>query len=332
VARTLQTLVRETSTRYRDYILSVPTASGTTTTLVDTSLNQHFPQDVANAFVYVFGSVGPPAADASNQGVERRAKQWSAGSSTITFSAGAAALPAAPTTGQYEIRRRFPRSRVVEAINDAIGQLNMYAIRPFEDTSITTSQNTWQYTLPNSQNWGRVSKVEIQISTDTTLVGYPYVDATPYNWSPHRVVDSAGVVTWYLQFGTIPPPGRTLRVYGEGYYPDLAAETDLLAYTGKHERAVLTWIYNWAMLNLDEWDENASYSGDTQKAIARRRERLDREREEKLPLWTPTAGFGRIIIPGRGDGTYSVAGEDPNFLGALRSSAITNPTFAPFGH
>lgn len=312
MSKTLTQLVAEVGNRQGEFALSTPTALGTTTTLIDTGLDQVMPVSLAaNHFnAWFYGRTGVVGA---NVGVERRANQWTQTSHTVTFKT---AWPTAVTAaGTYEIHRVYPRARIVEALNDAIGCLGLYWVRQFVDESITTAVNTWRYTLPSAQNWAIVDDVQIQVVTDTALPTYPYAKLDESNFSIYKDLSTAGVETWYIQFSSQPPSGRKLRILGRAYYSDLALDADVLGLGGKWERPALKFIYGYAGYLLNDWQAN-KMSSDTAKYRQKSLDYWQRQKEEVLEMRERPSRV-RLILPGMGDGTFNAAQDDPNYLAAF---------------
>lgn len=313
--RTALQLLEELGERTGELILASPSAAGTVTTLVDNSLAQYLPVDVPqfNAWVYGRSDVA-----SGNQGVERRASSWDIDS--VTLALYAPGFPTATTAeGTYEISVRRPRSRRLEAINEAAGLLYLGWWREFIDESITTAVNTWQYQLPS--HLSAVHKVEIQVNIDQTLTGYPYADAAWLNYAVRRSVDAAGVEANVLQFAHQPPPGRLLRVFADGYFPDLAADGDVLAIGGKWERAALAWMYRYAQFLLYEEDSNRQPATQAERYRVWSMDRLMRAKEKLLEEAQEPHNF-RIIIPGRGDGQWPGFQSSPAHLGLFQSGGL----------
>lgn len=329
MAKTASQLVREISSRLDDLVFAQPT-SGTATTLVDQKLLQWFPVDVINAPAYVygvsttatFGGTSYTACDAANQGLERIAKGWTASTTTLTLQPPGMATNM--TTGTYEIRKLWPRSRILEYLNEAIGLSGCYWARSVMDASITTAANTWSYTLPSSQNWQSIEKIELQIST--TQPTFPYVDMTPLNWRPEKTVDTSGNEVWKIQFEDQPPQPFNMHVWGRAFYADVANETDILAISGEWERKALAWIYSWAIMLAQEQREASAASLEAAKIRDKKRDVLTRALDA-LQKWAPENKGGRVIIPGVGDGTYHGQGSSPDYLNANEVMGL--PQFNP---
>lgn len=313
--KTALALIREVAKRAGDLILSTPTSAGTATTLVDTALNQYMPVDNTQFYPWVYG---PTGVDASNVGLSRRGRAWTQSTSTLTlFSPG---FPAALSAGTYEIHLKYERDRILEAINEAMGILDQGWYRTYVDTSITTAASTWKYTLPASQNWSQVVGVEIQMNTDTSFPTFPYASADPWNWRVYDSTDpTTGVITWVIQFGTLPPPGRTLRVWGVSGYGDLTADTDVFAVGGSIERSTLAWVYRWALHNLSDWETMKLPAGQVDEYRRKSQMLMSEAMRLRQDLGQP-ASNGKVAVPGRGDGTFpSSGGADPSYFGVFSS-------------
>lgn len=327
MSATLQALVREVSNRRGDLILATPTSAGTSTTLISLGINPYFPKDITQLYLWVYGTAtGSGAVDVSNQGVEQRSTSWTAASNTLTLFPPGMPTAILSLTGVWEMRRAKSRTRVVEAVNSAVGQLGYYCTREFKDETLVATQNQWRYTLPSPQNWERITNIEIQQSL--TYADYPYRDARQLglNWRPERTTDESGNTLWQIQFASQPPPGYIIRVWGEAYYPDLSLETDVLSIEAEHDRMVREWVYDWALFKLDAEQAEAWASGDSAKAMQLRESNLQRVKAQILEQCKPPKP-GRINTPltmiGRG---WS---EDPNYLGAFTSGGIANAPYSP---
>lgn len=328
---TLQALAREVSARRGDLITVSPTSAGTPTTLVSTFLNQYFPADIGKTGpgVYLWGygtATGPGAVEISNQGMEFRSFMWTAANSTLTFSTPGFPAAISTTTGVWELRRSKNRSRVVEAINSAVRQLDLFATREFKDETLTGVQEQWRYTLDSSEAWSRVNAVEVQRALN--LPDYPYADARSIglNWRAERTTDTFGTTLWQIQFEAQPPPGYTLRVWGEGFYTDLLQESDYLTLPAEWTGKGLEWIYDWALYRLDAEQAEAWAAGDAAKAMANRETNLQRAKEvlqeqAKAPkpglINTPLSRVGRGFA------------DNPAYLGAFTSGGIAGTPYNP---
>lgn len=314
---TAQQLIRGLGTRLQEYILSMP-SGGTQTTLIDQGLKQFFPQDFAQLFAWVSAV---PGADPGNVGLEFRALSWTFSNFTLTlFPPG---FPTNITTGPYEIHVRYQRKTILEAINDAAGQLGLTWYRETRDESLVTAQGQWRYVLPNAQNWSNITRLEMQIATDANLTagGYPFAPADYLNPRVQRSVDALGNETWEIQFGVQPPPGRIIRVWGESYYVDLVADTDILPLSGKWSRMAQRWIYAMATFNLTEWTGNRQPTASLETARQKAADILERQKNEVLAM-APAHSPGKIVTPGRGDGYAITSPEDARYLGAFKSSTF----------
>lgn len=314
MAKTARTLIRELGSRLQEYILCTPQAGGATA-LHDPSLLMFFPQQIQqfNGWVYCAGSVDGP-----NMGLERRGQQWTTDGTLQLYPPG---FPAPITGGEYEIHMRYPRARLVEALNAAIGQLGLNWFRNWQDDSIITQANRWIYPLPADQNWANVYRVEIQINLSEDQVGYPYADAEYLNWRPRVWTDNLGVETWALEFGLLPPPDRKLRVFGEQYFSDITSDDDLLPIAGKWERAALDWCYDYAEFRLQWWLTNKQPTAEADKLRQQALDRLENQKNEILQN-APAHRPGRIVTPGHGDAMAFPSPEDWRYLGAFKSSSF----------
>lgn len=323
MSKSLLQLAREVSARRGDLILVSPSSAGLQTAIISTSLNQYLPQDISKFYVYAYGTAtGTDAVDALNRGVERRSVAWTASSSTLSFPAPG--FPTAVSTGVYEVRRTKERARVVEAINSALGQLGFYVTREFKDETLVGVQSQWRYTMPLSQNWRRVSDVEIQRSL--TYSDYPYESARRLGltWRAERTTDSSGTTLWQIQFSTQPPPGYVIRIWGEAYYPEMALETDVFTVEAEYERMVLEWLYDWAIYRLNAEQAESWATGDAAKAMQNREASLQKAKAAILEQAKPPKP-GRINTPLSRPGVI----ENAAYLGAFTSGGIARPPFNP---
>jgi hypothetical protein len=273
------------------------------TTLIDTGLLQYYPLDIPrNLNVWVYGTTAPAdasPADTTNRGVERRAQKWTAATTTVTLYAPG--MPEAITTGHYEIHQRFSRARKLAAINSALHRLGLSWYRPVLDETLETAADTYRYTLPSGTPWAAISDVQVQISTNAGLVGYPFLDAAAYNWRVESQTDASGVVTWYLRFGTLPPAGRDIRLYGLAGYADLTTDASILPLGDPWAGAAQEFIYQWAAYQLFRWEGHAMPAGQIDRIRIWSREEMQDALGYLLAV-IPTPRGARIIVPGRGDG------------------------------
>lgn len=270
---------------------------------------------------WVYGST---TADPANIGVTRRATVWNSASNqtSLTFAVSwPGIITASGSSGApvYDIYLRTERSRLLEAINSAVGQLGLWWYREFVDTSITTAAQTWSYTLPAGQYIARLWQVEYQVDTSSTNIGFPYADAQDLDWQVVESTTAAGVFTQTLQFGILPPYPRTLKLRGEAYFPDLSADSDVLALSGEWQRPCTAWIYKYAACLIHSWLEMQLPQGDVQRYAAVE-EKLMKEAETLKAEMKRSHKPGRIVVPGRGEGLFNQSlGNSPSWLGALHS-------------
>jgi hypothetical protein len=314
VAKTALQLIRELGSRLGEYVLAHP-ISGGTATLHSPDLVMFFPQSITqfNGWVYAAGDV-----DAANKGLERRGQSWNPDGTLNLYPPG---FPASVSGGEYEIHMRYPRARLTEALNTAIGQLGLNWFREWQDDSLVTRANTWIYYPPPGQYWSQIYRLEIQINLAETQVGYPYADAEYLNWRPRKWTDENGNETWAIEFGLLSPPDRKLRIFGEQYYPDITSDTDVLALGGKWERAALDWVYDYAEFRLQWWLTNKQPTAEADKLRQQALDRLENQKNEIL-LNAPSHRPARIVTPGHGDAMAFPSPEDWRYLGAFKSSSF----------
>lgn len=314
MAKTALQLIRELGSRLGELVVCMP-ESGGQTALFCRDLLMYFPQPIQqfNGWVYCAG-----AQDAQNQGFERRGQQWTIDGTLGLYPPG---FPAPITGGEYEIHMRYPRARLIEALNTAIGQLGLNWYREWQDDSIVTEANTWIYYPPADQYWANIHRLEIQINLSETQVGYPYADAEYLNWRPRKWTNQDGVETWAIEFGLLPPPNRKLRIFGEQYFPDITTDTDLLPIGGKWERAALDWVYDYSEFRLQWWSTNKQPTAEADKMRQQAMDRLEQQKNEILQN-APAHRPGRIVTPGHGDAMAFPSPEDWRYLGAFKSSSF----------
>lgn len=315
--QTALALIRELSERIGDLVISTPGSGGGTMTLIDADLRQHFPQPLQQFNGWVYCTLTSP--DAGNRGIERRGQQWLPSNSLLQLYPPGFPVPV--TAGEYEIGMRYPRHRKMAALNSAIGQLGLTWYRQIVDETILTQTNNWIYYPNPLENWAAIYKVEIQINTAPEQIGYPFADASYLNWRPRRWVDAIGQETWAIEFAMLPPPDRQLRIFGEGFYPTLKRDDDVLAIAGKWEGGALEWIYDWAEFRLNDSISNRQPTGEAERIRQQALDRLERQKNDIL-VNAPSHEPGRIVTPGRGDGMAFPSPEDWRYLGAFKSASF----------
>ena len=316
MAQTALNLVRELGERLGDTIVAYPTGGGTST-MVAPDLVQYFPQTLNQFNGWVYATQNVP--NAQNQGLERRGQQWSP--TTGTLQLYPPGFPGSIMGGEYEIHMRFPRRRKMAALNSAISQLGLTWFRQIVDETLSTQAQTWIYYPDPTQNWSNIYRIEIQINTSETQVGYPFADAEYLNWRPRRWVDELGKETWAIEFGILPPVTRQLRVFGEGFYPQMQNDSDILAIAGKWEGGALEWIYDWAEFRLNDSLSNRQPTGEAERIRQQALDRLERQKNDIL-VNAPSHQPARIVTPGHGDAMAFPSPEDWRFLGAFKSSSF----------
>jgi len=219
MAKTAQQLIRELAYRLGELRLSTATSAGLATTVVDTSLLQHFPGDVAQLNAWAYAVAG------TNAGQERRAKSWAYSSTTLTlYSPGFSALTAQNDT--FEIHLRSQRARKLEAINEAVGMLNLGWFRKVIDGSIETVSTRYRYALPTAVPWSAVDRVELQGGSDSDLAPTISFSGGAGSGATATATVDDGVVT-----------AIAVTAGGSGY---TTAPTVVLEGTGRNARATAT--------------------------------------------------------------------------------------------
>ena len=317
MAQTALSLIRELAERVGDMVISTPSSAGGTTSLSDATLIQYFPQPLTQFNGWIYCSQNSP--DGVNRGLERRGQQWRPDVSLLQLYAPG--FPGPITGGEYEIHMRYPRHRKMAAINSAISQLGLTWYRKIVDDTVSTNVNTWIYYPDATQYWSNIYRLEIQINTSPDQVGYPYADAEYLNWRPRVWTDQFGQEIWAIEFAVQPPPDRKLRIFGEGYYPKLVADTDVLAISGKWEGGALEWIFDWAEFRLQDSLSNRTPTGEAEKIRQQALDRLERQKNDIL-VNAPSHQPGRIVTPGHGDAMAFPSPEDWRYLGAFKSSSF----------
>lgn len=317
---TAQAAVRELMQRFDALTLSTPTG-GTTTTLIDASLNQYFPNDLVSSpgfFPFVYGS---PDVVAGNVGATRRARSWTASTSTLTF--GYAWPTAVTAAGTYEVlTHQLPRARFMQAVNEGVNKLGLMWYRDVIDESLTTLANTWAYTIPASLNLIKDTiRVYMQIAPDLSTFPFARAEDMGLGWEVREQISSIGTRVLTLQFNRLQPIGRTIRLTGQGFYSAFTADSDILATAGPWEGAALTWVYQYAEHLVNGWLAEKVPAGETEKYRVKALTILMEERQIVQDLIRSHAG-GRILVPGT-DGSYGGPGDSWRWLGAYTSEAFS---------
>lgn len=292
-------LIRELSQRLGDYVLAAPTATSNKVQLVDPYLTQHFgvnDMDDVNAWVY-----GTLAADAGNVGMERRAASWTA--QTTTLNLYAPGFPVPIQGGDYEIHLRFPRARKLAALNAGVALMGTSWYRAVYQRVLTTRASTYRYALDPTVNWQSFQAVEIQLTTDPTLVGFPFESSEAYNPSIEPHTDEGGVTTWYLQFGTLPPVGRAIRVLATTGYDTLVADGDVLPLPSDIGGKAVEWLYEYAQWALFAWDMNRQPTGQLDRAAQQAQLHLQKALQD-LKDYARAGSTQPLVTPGFGTRTY----------------------------
>lgn len=306
MAITALTLIQELGARLGEFATFSATADGTATTIISTELTKYFPQDNGNLNTWIYASVPTHGPIPPNAGQEVRAASWAVVPYRITLHTPGF-TDATESADQYELHRRTPRSRKLAALNSSIRQLGLGWPREVIDESLTTVANQWTYVLPSNQNWLRVWKVEIQVNT--AQASYPYSDARSWGAVARKSVDTSGVESWVLQFTTLPPPGRKLRVFGDAWFGEPAADSDIVPLGGVWQGIALEWIYDWAKFRIQDEQADKYPAGDSDKQRVRAQDKLMETRDFLLRN-RRTLGSARVNVPGDGTGTLDISPQD----------------------
>jgi hypothetical protein len=297
-APTAVELIRELSERLGDFVLTNPEITSNMVQLVDPYLTQYLGtqnMDDVNGWVY-----GTLAADAGNVGIERRASSWTAGTTTLNLYAPG--FPSPIQVGEYEIHLRFPRRRKLAALNAGVALMGTSWYRPIYQRMLTTRDNTYRYALDPTINWQSFEAVEIQLTTDPTLVGFPFESSEAYNPSIEPDTDAGGVTTWYLQFGALPPSGRSIRILGTAGYDSLVADGDVLPLPDDIGGKAVEWLYEYAEYRLFSWDMNRQPTGQLDRAAQQAQLHLQTSLQH-LKDYARSGAPKRLIVPGAGTRT-----------------------------
>ena len=262
--------------------------------MIDQGLAQYLPADHQQLYCWVYGAEGVPA---GNAGYQRRARDWNHSASTLTIHTPFPQPVVAQ--GVYEIHLRLRRDRYVEALNQAIMQLQLSWYRPVIDESIMTQVNHWEYPLPSTYKWTQLHRVEIQTSIAPEMVGYPYRGADYLNWKVDRYVADDRTVQYLLRFAYQPPPERKLRLYGEAMQQRLTNEDDLLVLDDQWAEPARNWILQYAQWLCLGWEAQRQPAGQADRYLMLR-DRLLQDKKELLKL-KPVHANARLKVPGRGD-------------------------------
>jgi hypothetical protein len=315
VPYTAAALCNALATRKKDLVLATADAAVSPTVLQATDLLQAFPADNAKAFYWVYAPAQANPTD--NRGLERRALAWNATTRQLTLAPPG--FPVAPTSGTYEIHRRYRRSELLDAINSCIRRLHLYWWRPVRSENIVTADKTWRYRLDSSTHWGGFSNLLIEISQDPSQIGYPFTLADPWNPVIEREVGDTGIEVFYLRFGSLPPWPRTLRLWATVGYTDLVDDTDVLPIDGEWGGLAYEWLLLCGSILLDDWALEGDVSGDVEKHMAIVDGRVQRMYRELMAA-RPSPPNIQISIPGVRDGLHpGYPHQDIRYLSSLHS-------------
>lgn len=205
MATTATTLVQRVRRFLRDWpdfdsLTASTSSTATTLTVADASSTVYSPRwdiEIDNEAMIV----------RSGAGTTLTVKRAHKGTTAATHASGAAIL----------LRPHFLSLEILDALNSAIQASFPLIYKPVLDTSLTTSSNTYEYTVPNMPGTyngasipiPRLSKLELKLSGETD---YQRVRG----WNVRRGA------TPKVQFELEQEASATIRVHGFGPFPDLA--------------------------------------------------------------------------------------------------------------
>lgn len=316
MSKTLIQLVRELADRRSEHNTVVHTGGSGTTTLTSANMKNWLPQQLAQSNFWI--RCPTASTDTLNRGVSRRTSGWNSTTTEFSF---IQAWPTTPLAGgsPYDLFV-MEFDRYVAALNEAIGYLELYWSRDIVDDSITTQEGVWKYTLNAAIPWFAINDIQLQINTDASYATYPYRQLREWNWRTYSEQDpTTGAETWYVQFATLPPPDRILRVFGTAYYDGLALDADVLAVGGRWEVPALAWVYQYANYVLDQQQSHARFSGEEEKYRQLAFDAIT-DAGNKLKQSMRTIRSGIINVPGKGDGTFQGSPSDWRYFGAFSNT------------
>lgn len=235
----------------------VTTATGGgTTTVIDTKLTDELgdsnEDDIYNSgTIIVISDAG--GSNAAPEGEFSRITDYVASSTTLTMGALTVGVASGDTVliGSPE----FPLPEMIETVNEA---LSMLGVIPVVDTSITTTANQTEHTLPLAMKGRSILSIDLQgITSDADNNRYSPIP----NW---KIVNAAGGSTGLLvlpQFAT----GYTIRVTYLGNHPRVSAYAD---YINEYLQPEL--VHAAVLAKAIEWrnNENALQGGQDDSMLA----------------------------------------------------------------
>lgn len=221
MATTLFTLLRKAYLALGQ--MEVTTATGgSTTTIIDTKLAEIYgDDDLINNAAFIIRDAG--GAGAAPEGEAQIISDNVQATTTITLKAAlTVAVAAGDTIGIA--KNVWPLYTMIEIVNDALASLGTISL---VDESITTTEDTTEYTLPVAMKY-KLDRVQFQ----NDLVTNDYVDV--HNWS---VIPATAGSTGLLTFTSPFIAGRKLKLWYEAEHPRLSAMSDKLSETIHSELA-----------------------------------------------------------------------------------------------
>lgn len=182
-----------------DYVMyGTATGAGTTTTLVDTGFaTKEFADDYWNygTIYFLSGTLIGKTAVVSD---------FAKSTGTVTFPT----QTGAPGTCSYAIvSARYTRAELVSSINTALRKIGTI---PQEDSTLATTDDTYEYTLPSGVT--NIQRVEVALDSDAD---------TYYTSTQWEEAKDAGKLRFY---GDPPSGGYTLRLTYDGVHSAISTD------------------------------------------------------------------------------------------------------------
>lgn len=215
MAQTLSTLIQAAVLKMgkRYCLMSYASGLGTTTTLVDSKLSTDYAtDDELNGFTLII-TKDAGLANAAPEGEIAQITGYTASTGTCTF----AALTAIPTgNDEYMIVKNIPKIALYNRANDALSSLGLLH---FVDTSLTTTDDTYEYALPTTCKIQRPLAINYYDSDDDKY--YP----SPYAW---EYIPAVGGSTGKIRFVETFTAGYTLEIHYLGYHSTLTRYSSVI--------------------------------------------------------------------------------------------------------
>lgn len=229
-SNTLGNMILRTAECLKGLRYSVSTGDGTTTTLVDTTMDE--PDEFFNGGTIFFLS-------GTLVGLSARISDWDLTTHTFTFKEQSGA-----PGGDCEYAAMgavYPRESLIAAINGALSELGDYPMI-YENASFITVANQEEYTLPS----GVFNIKKVFVGTSTTS---PYDYVENYGW-----VENDGVLLFDMD--TPANSGYRIKLYYEKPHDRVMVDSDPIMDTIHPDLLAWTAAYR-AALNRAGYAENS---------------------------------------------------------------------------